>query len=69
MENDPLTAVENQLADCKAKLASRKGKHEYRDNIPLLEAEIKRLESTRNMIVSAREVGNSATTEKDHDNG
>ena len=44
-----------RLSELKAKLASRKGKIAYRDNVPYLEAEIARLEGTRNMILEAGE--------------
>lgn len=59
MTFDTLKAVENQLADRKAKLASRSRRKEYRDSIHLLEAEIIRLENTRSMILEARESGNN----------
>ena len=36
--------MDNRLDQLKRKLASRKGKSAYRDNVPLLEAEIARLE-------------------------
>ena len=39
-------SVETRLALLRKKLASRKGKMPYRDNVPLIEAEIARLEKS-----------------------
>ena len=55
MDNPTLHNIENRLTELRAKLASRKGKIAYRDNVPYLEAEIARLEGTRNMILEAGE--------------
>lgn len=37
-------AIEKRIADLKRKLAARKGKVPYHDNVPALEAEIAKLE-------------------------
>lgn len=37
--------TEERLADLKRKLRARQGKREYRDSVPLIEAEIARLEA------------------------
>lgn len=37
--------MNEQLARLKAKLRARQGKHEYRDSIPVIEAEIRAIEA------------------------
>lgn len=53
--SEPLEAVENRISVLRQKLASRKGKVPYRDNVPLLEKELKRLEDVRALILDALE--------------
>lgn len=57
--SDLLQAVETQLSTMRKKLASRRSRVEYRDNIPLLEAEIGRLEEVKRTMLEARQQENN----------
>ena len=61
---DPLDAVEAQLADRENKLKARRGKHEYRDSVPMLEAEIERLKGVRDMIRETRMASEDSEPER-----
>ena len=61
--SEALASRNARIADLEAKLKVRKGKAPYRDNVPLIEAELVRLKS------ALEEEGNPADSEKDQNNG
>ena len=61
---DALAACEAQIADRERKLAARKGKREYRENVPALEAELERLRGVRDMIRDGRLASQDRETER-----
>lgn len=61
---DALAACEAQITDRERKLAARKGKHEYRENVPALEAELERLRGVRDMIRDGRLASQDRETER-----
>ena len=54
---DMIVQLNARLKILEAKLKAREGKSAYRDNVPLLKAEIERLQGTKAMILEARENG------------
>lgn len=63
-EYDALTAVEAQIADRERKLAARRGKREYRENVKAIEAELERLCGARDMIRDGRLASQDRETER-----
>ena len=53
---DAVAQIDKRLEDLRMKLAARKNKTAFRHNVPAIQAEINRLEGTREMIVQAREM-------------
>jgi hypothetical protein len=54
---DMIEEIDARLKILDTKLRAREGKPAYRDNVPLLKAEIERLRGTKAMILEARENG------------
>lgn len=52
--DDRISIAQDRLALLRARLKARTGRHEYRDNIPALKAEIGRLEGS---IKALKEIG------------
>ena len=52
-----MTNLENEIAKLKAKIRARKGKPAYRDNVPMLEAQLERYEGVQRMIEEAQNEG------------
>lgn len=51
---DPLEACKTRIAACERKLKARSGKREYRNSVPLIQAELDRLRGMRDMIIEGR---------------
>lgn len=47
-------SLEGRIADLERKLAARRGKPAYKDNVPAIEAELAKLREMRDMIAGAR---------------